>query len=416
MSEMKLFAILPSLLLLCMAAVPGCLDLSASPPLNSLGSSLQQAHGAEVIGDYSSASHYYSKALEFDPGNSSALLGKSHALIVRKQYGEALNTSLRARAAAPQSALPIIYEGVALDSLGRHQEAVQAFADALAIDPNLTYVRNLQTVAIAGGELERNPENASAWFAEGSAYYSLDLNGSYLQPNARTKYRYMAFADLRNATRLNPDNGVAWEELGSLSLQVFDYTNATESFRKSLAIDPENGGAWYGLAEAYKWNGRILDKVTTIESGIARVPDSPKLWLARAQAFSSLHYSRERNQSVDLGTYSSLNVTDETIRSYDMATSLDPGNDKAFEQKARFLSNIGRYDGAITAWQAELALNRETSLGKANIYADIGDAYYKLRNFPASRQAYEEAIRLYPDHERAIAGRDMAANPPSWSS
>jgi len=209
MSDMKLFAILPGLLLLCVAAVPGCLDLSASPPLNSLGSSLQQARGAEVIGDYSSASHYYSKALEFDPGNSSALLGKSHALIVRKQYGEALNTSLRARAAAPESPLPIVYEGVALDSLGRHQEAVQAFADALAIDPNLTYARNLQTVAIAGGELDRNPENASAWFTAGSAYYSLDLNGSYLQPNARTMYRYMALADLRNATRLNPDNGVA---------------------------------------------------------------------------------------------------------------------------------------------------------------------------------------------------------------
>jgi superkiller protein 3 len=415
MTAIKFSGLLAGLVLVVLVITPGCFDTPGAISYTGTGSSvdsyLHQAQGAEIIGSYPSAASYYSKALEIEPGNATALLGKSHAMIVLKRYAEALDASKKARAAIPSSPMPYIYEGVALDSLGRHLDAEQAFAAAFVIDPNITYARYLSDAAVAGEELDRNPDNASAWFVKGSAYYSLDLNGSYLQPNARSFYRYMAEASLKNATRLNPDNDIAWKELGSLYLMNFNYTASEDAYRRSLALNPANDGAWYGLAYVYELDGRTADRVSTIESGIARVPGSPELWLARARAYSSLTYSRMYNQSIDAGAYNSLNFTDETIRSYDRTTALDPGNDKAWSEKARFLSINGRLEDAISAWQAQLSLNRETSLGKANIYADIGDAYYQLRRYPEATQAYENAIRLYPDHERAKAGQDKAANP-----
>ncbi|MFA4826268.1 MAG: tetratricopeptide repeat protein [Methanoregula sp.] len=411
MAEIKLFSLLACLFIIGMAVTPGCFDISGPVPDNSVGSYLRQAHGAEGIGSYSSATSYYTKALEIEPSNASALLGKSHALIVRKQYTEALDTSKKAQAAAPSSALPYIYEGVALDGLGRYQEAVKAFTTALAIDPKLVYAKSLITAAIARDELTRNPENAMAWYMAGSAYYILDQNGSYLQRNANTLYQDIAEQALKNATRLNPENSVAWEELGTIYLKSFDYTDAAVSYRKSLALNPDNGEAWYGLAQTYRLNNQYQDEITTIESGIAAVPDNPKLWLFRAHTYSSLYFSRQNNQTVNAGTYSALNFEDEAIRSYEQATLLDPANEGAWEDKARFLSSTGRYEAAIAAWQGQLAHTRETSLGKANIYADIGDAYYKLQKYPEAKSAYEEAVRLYPNHERAKDGRDKSANP-----
>jgi len=146
------------------------------------------------------------------------------------------------------------YLGFAYGELSRHNDAIEAYRQALRIDPENAFAwYNLGTACSKLGRhndaieayrqaLRIGPEHALAWFNLGTAYNALG------RPND-------AIEVLRQALRIDPEHAVAWSNLGTAYNALGRDTDAIEAYRQALRIDPEYALAWFNLGVAYALSG-----------------------------------------------------------------------------------------------------------------------------------------------------------------
>ncbi|XP_024154731.1 tetratricopeptide repeat protein 28 isoform X1 [Oryzias melastigma] len=123
---------------------------SSSPPVPSVpvsgsgAASLSKAEFLERVrrsnqacqqGDFGLAVRLYSEALNADPQNCILYSNRSAAYLRLGQYGTALDDAVKARLINPKWPKAYFRQGVALQYLGRHADALAAFASGLAQDP-----------------------------------------------------------------------------------------------------------------------------------------------------------------------------------------------------------------------------------------------------------------------------------------
>ncbi|XP_029024988.1 tetratricopeptide repeat protein 28 isoform X2 [Betta splendens] len=86
-------------------------------------------------GEYALAVRLYSEALTADPQNCILYSNRSAAYLRLGQYNTALDDAIKARLINPKWPKAYFRQGVALQFLGRHADALAAFASGLAQDP-----------------------------------------------------------------------------------------------------------------------------------------------------------------------------------------------------------------------------------------------------------------------------------------
>ncbi|XP_074474121.1 tetratricopeptide repeat protein 28 isoform X1 [Sebastes fasciatus] len=86
-------------------------------------------------GEYALAVRLYSEALTADPQNCILYSNRSAAYLRLGQYSTALDDAIKARLINPKWPKAYFRQGVALQYLGRHADALAAFASGLAQDP-----------------------------------------------------------------------------------------------------------------------------------------------------------------------------------------------------------------------------------------------------------------------------------------
>ncbi|XP_046386091.1 tetratricopeptide repeat protein 28 isoform X2 [Ischnura elegans] len=99
---------------------------------------VRASNAACQAGDYATALALYSDALALDPHNHVLLSNRSAALIKMGLFARALEDAVRARELNPKWPKAYYRQGVALQCLGRHAEALAAFSSGLAQDPKST--------------------------------------------------------------------------------------------------------------------------------------------------------------------------------------------------------------------------------------------------------------------------------------
>uniref|UniRef100_A0A8D3CSY0 Tetratricopeptide repeat protein 28 n=1 Tax=Scophthalmus maximus TaxID=52904 RepID=A0A8D3CSY0_SCOMX len=112
---------------------PGC-----DPPGLSKAEFLEHVRRSNQAcqqGDYALAVHLYSEALTADPQNCILYSNRSAAYLRLGQYSTALDDAIKARLINPKWPKAYFRQGVALQYLGRHADALAAFASGLAQDP-----------------------------------------------------------------------------------------------------------------------------------------------------------------------------------------------------------------------------------------------------------------------------------------
>lgn len=80
------------------------------------------------------------------------------------------------------------------------------------------------------------------------------------------------------------------------------------------------------------------------------------------------------------------------------ACTLKAGAEGALADSAKFYYGEGEFEKAIMKYEAILDL----SLESANLYFNIGNAYYKLENYPKAILNYERALLLEPKNEDVL--------------
>jgi tetratricopeptide (TPR) repeat protein len=151
--------------------------------------------------------------------------------------------------------------GVAYDSLGRYQDAIEDYKQAIRIRPD--YAEAHYNLGVASGELGRwqdaaeaykqairiKPNHAKAHYNLGVAYEGL---GRY--QDAAESYK--------QAIRIKPDYADAYLNLGVAYYKLGRYQNAVEPYKQAIRIKPDFVMAHYNLGVAYLVTG---DKNSALE-------------------------------------------------------------------------------------------------------------------------------------------------------
>lgn len=140
--------------------------------------------------------------------------------------------------------------GSALINLGRKEEAIEAYRQAIAIDPKFAY-----------------------------PYHGL---GTALSSLGRKEGAIEAY---RQAIAVDPKFSYPYNDLGGVLLNIGRNEEAIEAYRQAIAIDPKFSYSYYGLGSALFNLGRKEEAIETYQKFIA-LADKQKdgSWIKRAEA------------------------------------------------------------------------------------------------------------------------------------
>jgi Flp pilus assembly protein TadD len=204
--------------------------------------------------------------LSIDPGRAESertWLSQTALLKAAKDWSGLLEHSKRWTEAQPGEPAAWYSLGVAYFELGRYQEAVEAYKEALRL----------------------KPDDAAAWNNLGNAYSDL---GRYQE----------AIQAYKEALRLEPDNAVPWKNLGVVYRQLGRHEEAVNAEKEAIRLEPDDPVAWADLGFAYLMLRRFQEALDASKEALRLNPDYPKAWAALGAAYWGLGNRSEALKAV----------------------------------------------------------------------------------------------------------------------
>jgi tetratricopeptide (TPR) repeat protein len=235
-------------------------------------------------------------------------------------------------------------KGFALSSLGKYDEAIKAYDEAIRLDPNLD----------------------GAWYNKGLAIY---YQGKYAD----------AIKCYDEAIRLNPNYADAWNNKGGALYNQDKYDEAIKCYDEAIRLNPNCADAWNNKGLALYYQGKYADAIKCYDEAIRLNPNYADAWYNKGSALY--------NQ----GKY------DEAIKAYDGAIRFDPKYAFAWNNKGAALNEQGKYNEAIKALDEAIRLNPNYAMAWNN----KGVALERQGKYDEAINAYDEVIRLDPKNSNA---------------
>ena len=187
---------------------------------------------------------------------------------------------------------------------------------------------------------------------------------------------------------------VSYIQKGDVLTLQKEYFGALEAYEAAVASDPYNSIAWNKLGIAHMNTGRYQDAVTAFEKAITIDPSYPEAWNNKGDSFAKL------------GEY------EEAIIAYDQALRLNPNDLYALLRKGTSLQESGSpaeamriYQEVIDLAEKEVRKHPDYARFDAKLWADKGEALYRLGRYAEAIEAYSTALAINPKYERALQGK-----------
>jgi tetratricopeptide (TPR) repeat protein len=226
---------------------------STPPSLARADLSVRQQRGWQFLqaGDLRDARREFTAALNLSRAFYPAEAGLGYASLADRDYGDAFGRFDRVLRLASGYVPALVGRGDALVGLGRLEDAIRSFQEALAAEPSLGDVRRrLEVLAFRRQQdvlkLARQAADAGR-FDEAAAGYERAIAGS---PDSSLLYRELAGVErkqgqsdlalehLRKALALDPSDARALVSLGELLEERGDFAGAVAAYDKADAIEP----------------------------------------------------------------------------------------------------------------------------------------------------------------------------------
>jgi tetratricopeptide (TPR) repeat protein len=255
-----------------------------------------------------------------------------------------------ARRIARESAARLRH-AVKLHQAGRLQEAIKAYRQILAVDPESVQARTYCGAAL----LDRQRTDEAARM-------------------------------LQMAVMMDPKNVDALCYLGNAQQETGQLAAAEKSYRRALDIRPDFARAHNNLGVLLKKLGREGDAAASFRRAVEIEP-------RYVQAYNNL-------SEVLL----ELDEADKAIAAARRAIEIDPRYAEAYNSYGAALKNAGRIDEAITAYQ------RALSLRPRFIYAlnSLAVALIIARRPDEALEACEQSLKIDPGNVGALASKSVA--------
>lgn len=314
-------------------------------------------------------------------------------------------------AAVPHNYLGYNCLGTALDRLGRKDDALSAWKEALRLAPYFPEAQyNLGTSLLTQGRLlealphleaavHETPNNANARENLGNAYLKLDRLES-------------ATAQYASAAALAPDNAVFLQVLGSVLVRQSKWSEAALVLTEALRLDPKSADANRNLGIARINQGKRAEAIRLFSEAVRIEPDSSdnrfNLGLAflednqpgRAAAQFAQCLRADPNETRShyrLGVaLSQQHQVKDAIFHFHEALRLTPEFPDAMNELARLLACASEdelRDGAGAVKLAEKACAM-TNNQQANMLTTLAAAYAEVGRFPEAIVAAQRARDL----------------------
>jgi tetratricopeptide (TPR) repeat protein len=227
--------------------------------------------------------------------------------------------------------------GAALESLGRYQEALECYDQALAL----------------------NERSALAWVHRGTALEAL----------GRTEE---ALACCDYALRLNANSEQALLTKGMMLGALGRMEEARAYCDRALKINPRNEQAWVNIGAALDALRRPMEALGCYNNALTLNPRNAQAWF---------------NAGVVLGD---MGRHEEALGCCDRSLALNPRNEQAWVNRGLALGELHRPEEALACFERALALNPRLAEGWFNKGVTLVHAF----------QRYAEALACFEEAER----------------
>jgi len=218
-----------------------------------------------------------------------------------------------------------------------------------------------------------------------------------------------AMALFREILAENPTVTTAYLGLGDIYMELKQYENAEPNYSRAARLEPRNFDAQYGHGLALQMLNRFVDAVKAYHRALVIRPDSA-------------------DANLNMGTtYLQMGEPAMAESFARKAVEADPDNGPAWANLGTVYDQLGRYSEAIEAFRTamelmepsqELRMNLVLALAKdqryqetinaaetvnriepnPNAYERMGWAYFRLREYDLSQEAYRQAVEIDPNH------------------
>jgi tetratricopeptide (TPR) repeat protein len=252
--------------------------------------------------------------------------------------------------------------GIALLMLGREQDALQTFQQAVS--------------------LWNSPWNASGRFRRGKASAYEGLGQAYQrlgQPSA-------AIEAYNQAIAIDGTDPNAFVGRGDVLADSDLFDEAVADYDKAIGLDPSHSRAFVGRGVVLYLRGRDEAAIADFDRAIALDPGFVKAYSFRGAAHS------RRGQD------------DLALADFDAVLRLLPDNATAYKDRGGVLYRLGRHDSALRDLDEAIRLDPK----KASAYQNRGAVQNARGQYERAIEDLDEAIRLDPKNAGAHSNRGLA--------
>lgn|GEM_PF-5756725 len=213
-----------------------------------------------------------------------------------------------------------VVRGNLLVDAGHYTEAVEAYTQAIALEPDDDEIHIFRGLAYMEMEeyeqaledftraVELDPDNADAHYEVGVAYswlrqhelaienydraIQLERDAANFYADRGNSYTWLedyeqALADYNEAIRLDRNNSVYFDARGTAYFGLNDYEHALENYNQAIALDPRYALAYFNRGVVYYNTKRYGKALTDFNHAIELDPDYPDFYGWRGFAFAA---------------------------------------------------------------------------------------------------------------------------------
>jgi tetratricopeptide (TPR) repeat protein len=270
----------------------------------------------------------------------------------------------------------LLNQGVSLRDLGRSEEALVAYEEALRLDSNNAQAHGGRGDTLA--QLGRREEALAAYeeaLRLAPSYAAVHLNrGNVLRELGR---REEALAAYEEALRLGVNDTDAAVHLnrGNVLRELGRREEALAAYEEALRLDPNFTAAHIGRGNVLRELGRPEGRLAAYERELRLDPSDAPAYLSLGMALGQ------------------LGRREEALAAYEHVLRLDPNDAQAHTGRGLMLLQLGQGEEALAAFAQALRL--DPNLAQAHHFK--GMALGQMGRSKEALAAIEQALRLSPN-------------------
>ncbi|MGO9526357.1 MAG: tetratricopeptide repeat protein [Verrucomicrobiia bacterium] len=230
--------------------------------------------------------------------------------------------------------------GFALSQIGKFQEAIGQYEQALRIKPD--YAEAHRNLGVALSQIGKIQE---------------------------------AIGQYEQALRIKPDFAKAHNNLGVALSRIGKTQEAIGQYEQALRIEPDFADAHHNLGIAFAQTGKIAEAIAHDEQALRLKPDDAEAHYGLGIALSKA------------GSFA------ESIGQLEQALRIRPDYAEAHYNLGLALVRLGRAQEAISHWEQAVRINPDF----AEAHYNLGVALEKAGRRPEAIEHYQQALKLWPD-------------------